>query len=91
MHSVVYPNLSIIFLLDATLLILQNVEIDDFDDFGIDLCPVPQPSFCDSDLDIDKMNCSGSEIKPSTVPRYNCFLSILISLGAQLQLVLRIC
>lgn len=50
-------------------LVHKNVEIDDFDDFGIDLCPVPQPSFCDSDLDIDKMNCSGSEIKPSTVPR----------------------
>ena len=47
------------------------MEIDDFDDFGVDLCPTPQPSFYDSDLDIDKMNCSGDEIKPSAVPRYN--------------------
>lgn len=66
----------IIFLLFSSLnfvLILQNVEINNFDDFGVDLCPVPQQSFYDSDLDIDKMNCIGVDIKPSTVPRYTFF------------------
>ncbi|XP_050268101.1 E3 ubiquitin ligase PQT3-like isoform X1 [Quercus robur] len=53
----------------------MNVEVDDFDDFGIDLYPVPEATFSGEDLDADKNVCTGSDqrndaltrcLKPST-------------------------
>lgn len=51
------------------LLKFQNVEPENFDDFGIDLCPAPEGSL-DSDLDISKLNCTSGGKKDKAVPRY---------------------
>ncbi|XP_043721756.1 E3 ubiquitin ligase PQT3-like isoform X2 [Telopea speciosissima] len=39
----------------------MNVDVDNFDDFGIDLYSAPEEALLDSDLDVDKMNCISSE------------------------------
>ncbi|KAF8401070.1 hypothetical protein HHK36_014373 [Tetracentron sinense] len=46
-----------------------NLDIDNFDDFGIDLCPVPDAALSDSDPEVDKMNCIISEKAENAVPR----------------------
>lgn len=48
-----------------------NVEVDDFDDFGIDLYPVPEGTFSGDDLDTDKNVCTGSDQKNDDLVR--CF------------------
>ncbi|XXG81707.1 hypothetical protein AAC387_Pa09g2281 [Persea americana] len=45
-----------------------NMELENFDDFGADLCPAPETSL-DSDIDIGKVNCSSSGKKDEAVPR----------------------
>ncbi|XP_057957814.1 E3 ubiquitin ligase PARAQUAT TOLERANCE 3-like isoform X2 [Malania oleifera] len=46
-----------------------NTEVDNFDDFGVDLCPVPEVTFSDSDVGIDARNGINSETTNSVVPR----------------------
>lgn len=57
----------------SNLYILQNVEVDDFDDFGIDLYPVPEATFSGEDLDTDKNVCTGSDQRNDALTRYSCF------------------
>lgn len=45
------------------------MELENFDDFGADLCPAPEISL-DSDIDIGKVNSSSSGKKDEAVPRY---------------------
>ena len=45
------------------------MELENFDDFGADLCPAPETSL-DSDIDIGQVNCSSSGKKDEAVPRY---------------------
>lgn len=46
-----------------------NVEVDDFDDFGVDLCPVPETSVFDCDLEIGNDDCIIGEKSNIEVPR----------------------
>ncbi|KAL6970663.1 RING-type E3 ubiquitin transferase [Sarracenia purpurea var. burkii] len=43
-------------------------EGDNFDDFGVDLCPVPEATLSDSDLEFDK-NCISNEKPNNAAPR----------------------
>ncbi|PSS17571.1 E3 ubiquitin-protein like [Actinidia chinensis var. chinensis] len=43
-------------------------ETDNFDDFGVDLCPVPDATLSDYDLEFDT-NCVNNEKSKNTVPR----------------------
>lgn len=45
------------------------MDIDSFDDFGIDLYPGQEAGFSDSDPDVDKMNCISSEKADKTVQK----------------------
>ncbi|KAF5936383.1 hypothetical protein HYC85_027512 [Camellia sinensis] len=38
-----------------------NAETDNFDDFGVDLCPIPEAALSDSDLEFDKNYCISNE------------------------------
>lgn len=51
--------------------LLQMEEMNDFDDFGVDLCPVPEVSSFDCELDLDKRYCSGGDKTNDSVPRWN--------------------
>ncbi|XP_058108561.1 uncharacterized protein LOC131251692 [Magnolia sinica] len=46
-----------------------NVDMDNFDDFGIDLYPAPEASLSDLDPDVDKRNCTSSEKANHAVQR----------------------
>ncbi|KAK9274001.1 hypothetical protein L1049_018815 [Liquidambar formosana] len=47
-----------------------NVEMDNFDDFGVDLCPVPEETLSNSDLEIDnKNNCISVAKTNIKIPR----------------------
>ncbi|KAI3907830.1 hypothetical protein MKW92_031080 [Papaver armeniacum] len=47
----------------------KNVEVENFDDFGIDLYPAPETPLLDSDLDDDKVNCTSSIHADKEIPR----------------------
>ncbi|KAI3949657.1 hypothetical protein MKW92_025828 [Papaver armeniacum] len=47
----------------------KNVEVENFDDFGIDLYPAPEMPLLDSDLDDDKVNCTSSIHADKEIPR----------------------
>lgn len=51
----------------------QNIEVDNFDDFGVDLYPVPEMTLSCADLDTDKNACTGSDEKSDYVARYTFF------------------
>ncbi|KAA8546216.1 hypothetical protein F0562_003045 [Nyssa sinensis] len=51
--------------------IAANAEMEDFDDFGVDLCPVPEAALSDSDLEFDK-NCISNEKENIADPRLGC-------------------
>ncbi len=59
--------------------------MDDFDDFGIDLYPVPEGTLSGDDLDTDKNVCTGSDQKNDDLVRYSCFCGILICAGLLLM------
>ncbi|XP_057502132.1 uncharacterized protein LOC130785940 isoform X2 [Actinidia eriantha] len=46
-------------------------ETDNFDDFGVDLCPVPDATLSDSDLEFDT-NYINNEKSNNAVPRVGC-------------------
>ncbi|XP_062159185.1 E3 ubiquitin ligase PQT3-like isoform X3 [Alnus glutinosa] len=46
-----------------------NIELDNFDDFGVDLYPVPEATLSCADLDTDKNACTGSDEKSDYVAR----------------------
>ncbi|XP_010261934.1 PREDICTED: E3 ubiquitin-protein ligase RBBP6-like isoform X2 [Nelumbo nucifera] len=46
-----------------------NIDMDNFDDFGVDLCPSPEEPSLSSDSDVDKMNHVTSGKADSKVPR----------------------
>ncbi|KDP34038.1 hypothetical protein JCGZ_07609 [Jatropha curcas] len=48
-----------------------NVEIDNFDDFGVELCPIPETTASGSDLDVDKKLYFTKDDTDNGVPR--CF------------------
>lgn len=52
---------------------LQNIEVDNFDDFGVDLYPVPEVTLSSADLDTDKNTCTGNDEKSDHVARYTFF------------------
>ncbi|KAI3857818.1 hypothetical protein MKX03_033946, partial [Papaver bracteatum] len=47
----------------------KNVEVENFDDFGIDLYPAPETPLLESDLDDDKVNCTSSIHANKEIPR----------------------
>ncbi|XP_077240973.1 uncharacterized protein LOC143881645 [Tasmannia lanceolata] len=47
----------------------DNVDMDNFDDFGVDLCPVLEASLSDSDPDLSKMNSISDRKAVNIVPR----------------------
>lgn len=57
-------------------LILQNIEIDNFDDFGVELCPVTEATICGSDLDVDRKIYFAKEKTNIEVSRYYFFQHI---------------
>ncbi|XP_042498642.1 E3 ubiquitin ligase PQT3-like isoform X2 [Macadamia integrifolia] len=75
----------------------MNVDVDNFDDFGIDLYSAPDEAL-DSDLDVDKINCISSEkganafqrnSEPSTARCQNIVpvdISEAIPIGSQMNL-----
>lgn len=50
----------------------KSEEMDDFDDFGIDLCPVPEEIFPYSDLEVDKKNEYNNEKTTIAGERLGC-------------------
>lgn len=46
-----------------------NIEVDDFDDFGIDLYPAPEKTLSSTDLVTDKNACTGVDEKSDYVAR----------------------
>ncbi|CAL5434708.1 unnamed protein product [Camellia sinensis] len=46
-----------------------NAEMDNFDDFGVDLCPIPEAALSDSDLEFDKNYCISNEKPKNALPR----------------------
>ena len=50
--------------------ILQNVETVNFDDFGAELCPVPDGNLSGIDLDIENKFCIGEEETNIKLKRY---------------------
>lgn len=46
-----------------------NIEVDNFDDFGVDLYPVPEVTLSSADLDTDKNTCTGNDEKSDYVAR----------------------
>lgn len=54
----------------------QNIEILDFDDFGVDLYPAPGTTLSGSDIDDDKKNCIFTDTSSTGTARYiiiTCF------------------
>ncbi|XP_028089268.1 E3 ubiquitin ligase PQT3-like isoform X4 [Camellia sinensis] len=49
-----------------------NSEMDNFDDFGVDLCPIPEAALSDSDLEFDKNYCISNEKPKNALPRVGC-------------------
>ncbi|XP_028089255.1 E3 ubiquitin ligase PARAQUAT TOLERANCE 3-like isoform X2 [Camellia sinensis] len=50
-----------------------NAETDNFDDFGVDLCPIPEAALSDSDLEFDKNYCiSNEKPKNALASRVGC-------------------
>lgn len=56
--------------------VLQNIETVDFDDFGVDVYPVPEATFFRSGLDADKDACSPGYEANTGITRYKFFISI---------------
>lgn len=50
--------------------------MDDFDDFGIDLCPAPEAMVSESDQEFSKKNCASNEKENIAASRYNLCLGI---------------
>ncbi|XP_059662039.1 E3 ubiquitin ligase PQT3-like [Cornus florida] len=48
-----------------------NAEMDNFDDFGVDLCPVPEAGLSDSDLEFEKNTISNEKAK-NAATRLGC-------------------
>ncbi|OVA08364.1 zinc finger protein [Macleaya cordata] len=61
-------SFSVFILVD--IFILQNVEVENFDDFGIDLFPAPETSLFDSDTDDDKVNYASKGQADKEILRY---------------------
>ncbi|CAL5439587.1 unnamed protein product [Camellia sinensis] len=50
-----------------------NAEMDNFDDIGVDLCPIPEAALSDSDLEFDKNYCISNEKPKNALPsRVGC-------------------
>ncbi|CAL5434706.1 unnamed protein product [Camellia sinensis] len=49
-----------------------NAEMDNFDDFGVDLCPIPEAALSDSDLEFDKNYCISNEKPKNALARVGC-------------------
>ncbi|XP_057985804.1 E3 ubiquitin ligase PARAQUAT TOLERANCE 3 isoform X2 [Hevea brasiliensis] len=51
-----------------------NVEVDNFDDFGAELCPIPEATISGSDFDVDKQFLCTNDETPRffEIPRVGC-------------------
>lgn len=70
-HFNSYQNLHSKDSVNAKSLVSANVETVDFDDFGVDLFPIPRATFFSSDMDADKDTCI-LDYEPNTdIKRYS--------------------
>lgn len=60
----------------------QNIEILDFDDFGIDLYPALGTTLSGSDLDDDKKTCVFDFTPNIGTARYKCYLFLFSDLDS---------